>query len=121
MDDFNKFGELISGRRASLGMSLVKGAKEISVHFATLEQWETGFCFPREERLSLIARVYQTDLSELKEVWLLSKAAKKVQNSNKRPRARGKSLHDNFAGSIGNRREIIWGNRQVSNFRFGRR
>jgi hypothetical protein len=81
------FGRLLSKRRSIIG----KSARQVSLELgfgansATVSTWENGTTFPEEERLPEIAKVYGTELEELRRVFEISKEARELEKESRHP------------------------------------
>ncbi len=125
IEDIKLFGDMLfNGRNARNGKERTTRvvAKDCGVNHGTYCNWETGRCFPPENKLPVIAQVLRFDLTELTEALKISKKARQEEvTARKRPaKKRRVSEKEFFSGEISSYKDLMRTNSQVSHHRFGR-
>lgn len=110
----SEFGVLLSRQRNVTGKSRKNLAAQLGVSQVALERWESSVNLPDEEKLLKIAEVYGIDLDKLKEKYEISKKAKEVLRTERKPKAVQEKTSDTmFPGQIHQTKEIRRTNPQV--------
>lgn len=101
------FGWLLRRRRMAFGKEVRISAQELGVDTKTLQGWEEGNSVPKNDRLTIIAKVYKIGMSRLERVWKKSTAARKYSYDMRRdPKSNRPNYDENFGRAMARQRGV---------------